>query len=438
MKRPENNKWLDDVLAKAIGSEEKSEPNFEKWKQGHPEAVEMLTSRAGRQTSATVRPLSIGRQIMKSPIIKLAAAAAIIIITALSIIYLDTATPAYGIEQTIEANKGLRFIHVKNVSPPAYGPQDAWLKFDENGELIRMRLEEGEGDSFRIMIWANNTIKWWSPPKNEFVVLHETFSQAKKQMFREQVDPKYAVQSLYDLALDGKMDIEIEQPASEGEPIRLTATDTTPMEDLPPKAYRVRYILLIDPETKLAKQREKYFLRDGHYELKSRQLYVEYNEPIDPEMFVLEPLEEVKLEDRTKGIGLPQGDMSDSEAAKEVVRQYIQALIAKDYEKASKLYNGRPADELRKRVEERLKIKYLRVIGIGEPVPKPKRGPRAFGVPFACIIETSDGRRKISGPYGGLDWDSETEANLDLKTHRQVMVRPVVDKPDRWVIIGGI
>ena len=376
---------------------------------------------------------------MKSKITKLATAAVIILAVVVSITFLNkSVTPTYGFEQTIEAYRGLRYIHVKNLSPPAHGPQDTWLEFDENGELIRIRVEEGESESFRIMVWANDTIKWWSPPKNEFVILHETFSQAKKQMFREQVDPRYAVQSLYDLALEGKMDIEIEQPAFEGEPIRLTATDTTPLEDLPPKTYRVRYILLIDPETKLARQREKYFLRDGRYELKSSQLYLGYNEPIDSEMFDLEPPEEVELEDRTEGIGLPQGDMSDSKAAAEVVRQYIEALIARDYEKAGKLYNGKPADELRERVEEKLKIKYLRFIAVGEPVPKPERGPRAFGVPFAFEIETSDGKREIAGPYGGLLSNPETEANLDLKAHRQAMVRPVVGKPDRWVIIGGI
>ena len=78
MKRPENNKWLDDALAETIGSK-KTEPNFEKWKQEHPQAVEMLTARAARGPSASKSPLSIRIMIMKSPITKLAAAAVIII-----------------------------------------------------------------------------------------------------------------------------------------------------------------------------------------------------------------------------------------------------------------------------------------------------------------------------------------------------------------------
>lgn len=86
MKRPENNSfdrardkdWLDEALTRAIGSEE-SKPNFEKWKQDHPEAVEMLTSRASSKPSAYKHPLNIRNIIMKRRIIKLAAAAVIII-----------------------------------------------------------------------------------------------------------------------------------------------------------------------------------------------------------------------------------------------------------------------------------------------------------------------------------------------------------------------
>ena len=77
MERPENNKWLDEALTETIGSE-KPRTDFEKWKQQHPDAVEMLTSRAVREAPASPGPPMIGRIIMKSPITKLAAAAVII------------------------------------------------------------------------------------------------------------------------------------------------------------------------------------------------------------------------------------------------------------------------------------------------------------------------------------------------------------------------
>jgi len=79
MKRPENNEWLDEALTDIINSEE-TRTDFEQWKKLHPQAVEMLTSRAGSGPSATAGQLSIRRVIMKSKITRIAAAAAIIIV----------------------------------------------------------------------------------------------------------------------------------------------------------------------------------------------------------------------------------------------------------------------------------------------------------------------------------------------------------------------
>jgi hypothetical protein len=79
MKRPENNNWLDEVLSETIGSE-KPRTDFEQWKENHPQAVEMLTSRAGRVTSIYKSPLSIRNLIMRNSTIKLAAAAVIIFV----------------------------------------------------------------------------------------------------------------------------------------------------------------------------------------------------------------------------------------------------------------------------------------------------------------------------------------------------------------------
>lgn len=84
MKRPENDKWLDEALSETIGSK-KSRTAFEEWKQKHPEAVEMLTSRAGREASASPDPLKIRRIIMTSTITKLAAAAVVVIAAAVGI-----------------------------------------------------------------------------------------------------------------------------------------------------------------------------------------------------------------------------------------------------------------------------------------------------------------------------------------------------------------
>jgi hypothetical protein len=82
MERPENNKWLDEALAETIGSE-KPWTDFEQWKQQHPEAVKMLTSRA-QGTPVPKHSFNIRNIIMKSSITKLAAA--VVIITAVLIV----------------------------------------------------------------------------------------------------------------------------------------------------------------------------------------------------------------------------------------------------------------------------------------------------------------------------------------------------------------
>jgi hypothetical protein len=78
MNRQDSDKWLDEALTDVIGSQ-KPRTDFARWKTDHPDAVKMLTSRAGRKISAALRPLSIRSIIMRSPIARLSAAAAVII-----------------------------------------------------------------------------------------------------------------------------------------------------------------------------------------------------------------------------------------------------------------------------------------------------------------------------------------------------------------------
>jgi ferric-dicitrate binding protein FerR (iron transport regulator) len=74
MGRVNDDNWLDEALNEAIHSAD-TQPDFEKWKAEHPEAVEMLTTR----TPQTQRPLRIRRIIMNATFVKLAAAAVIAI-----------------------------------------------------------------------------------------------------------------------------------------------------------------------------------------------------------------------------------------------------------------------------------------------------------------------------------------------------------------------
>ncbi|MCP4610249.1 MAG: hypothetical protein GY845_16185 [Planctomycetes bacterium] len=95
MKRPENDNWLDEALSETIGST-KPRTDFEQWKQKHPEAVEMLTSRVKSKTSIKKHPHIIRIKIMKSPITKLAAAAVIVIAVLIGVDPFDKTSVAWA------------------------------------------------------------------------------------------------------------------------------------------------------------------------------------------------------------------------------------------------------------------------------------------------------------------------------------------------------
>jgi hypothetical protein len=66
-----------------------------------------------RKTKSALNGLNIRNKIMKNPITKLAAAAMIVIATVLLITILDkSTTPVYAIEQTMDALKNVRFVHL--------------------------------------------------------------------------------------------------------------------------------------------------------------------------------------------------------------------------------------------------------------------------------------------------------------------------------------
>lgn len=358
-------------------------------------------------------------------------AAAIVLAVTVGVLWIfgRSATPSYALEHTLQVNRAVRTVHARNVSPPAAEPQDMWLEYDDQGEVLRLRVEEGTGETFRIMVWAKGELRWFSPSKRQFIVLHEPDVKQELLRARDAWDPRFAVESIHRLERQGEVKVRVQEPKGAAEPVTLEATETQRPEQSPLGRRAVRYVLLIDPQTKLVTQRDRYELVEGSYRLEDRRRYLEYDVPVDPGKFVLEPPEDVEVKDRTLGIGMAQGKMTDAEAAAAVLRQYLEALIAQDYATAGRLYNGKPAEELKQRVEEQLKIRYLRVVSIGKPNPLPASGPRVFQVPFAFEVE-KDGVKEIAGP--------PVKSGAGPKTQRKATVRPVVGQPDRWVIQGGI
>ena len=383
--------------------------------------VDVLRALAeSEKTSALTRP-KIGRMIMKSPITKIAAAAVIILGVVLSVTIWDKTTPkAYALEQTIQASHSVRYLHIKDFKKGMEGPKEFWLEFDEQGSVknIRAHMPEWESpsDGAKVTIWQEGKAKVWFKKKKTLITMKDTRFSGNMLKAVQLFDPKSAVPRFSELERLGLAKIEIKEPSKETEPITVTATYSPECKEFGLLADRT--VLFIDRTTKLVTNLESYSLTEGgEYELTDWTEFYDYNQQIDPAMFVLDNLpSDVKQIDQTvQDIGLEQGNLSDEEIAVKVVREFYEAVIAKDYAKAGRIYGNITAT----RIEEMFKeLKIVRIISIDEPKPHPT--PRVGGFMVPCKLEIEkDGVKSTYEPYGPG-------------------VRAVCGQPNRWNTHGGV
>lgn len=377
------------------------------------------------------------RNIMKSRISKFAAAAVIIIAVALSIIYLDTATPAYALEQTIQASHSVRYIHTKSFWTGHEEPTEAWIEFDVTGEVrnVRMHLpawtEPHDGD--KEVVWKYNKAHLWIKKKNIFVVMKDNVIAEMIFKTIEGLDPKTALQSLQQLKSENKIELDIDRPKDKTSPIIVTATLLEEIREDQPITHTEReitklitlykgssnpfskFVLLVDQATKLVTSIEFYEQREGQEHCACILEYYDYNQPIAAELFVLEdeiPANAMRIDQTAQEVGLAQDELTDKEIAVEVIRQFLQALIDQDYSKAGRLFSGVPAERIEKTYG---KIRFIRIISIEEPIPHALTG----GLYVPCTVEIEENGKIIQ-------WHPEHS-----------YVRQVHGQPDRWEIIGG-
>ena len=384
-----------------------------------PADASKIAQKLSRDFSETLMPQRkhiLMEYIMKSKITKLAAAAVIIIAVVLAINLLDES--AYVLAHTIEASHSVRYLHIKSFRQNEDEPKEFWIEFYRDGEVRNVRMHMPEWDSpedgAKVTIWKENKAQVWFKKKNTLITIRDKTVAAHTLNFIKELDPKLVVQRLYYARqAQGEVEIEIDEPSNKAEPIVVTATC------LPPSLRAGwRLVLFVERATKLVTAIEFYKLKDGKYQYVERIEYYDYNQLIEAEMFTLDdevPADVTRIDQTIQEIGLEQGKLTDKEIAVKVVREFYEALIAKDYAKAGQLYGGVPADKMRERWE---KLNVVRIISIGEPIPHPTPGVGGFQVPCKIEIER-DGAKSIYEPYGPG-------------------VRPVRGQPNRWNIHGGV
>lgn len=345
------------------------------------------------------------RHIMARPITKIAVAAVIIIAIVLAVSFLDkSVTTAYAIEQTVEACRSLRFIHLK--TEPARkggnGIDEMWAEFDADGTLLRLRMNfSNSADGPKDVIWQEGKAEVWFKAKKSTVVVREKNMLARLKMSYRDFDPKVLGEELCRNQAQDANQITINESNSDDDPITITRTR---------KGFRT--VFKVDLKTNLLQQIENYVLKNGEYEFQNRTIYLDYNQPIDPSIFVFDPPSDVVRTDQTtQEVGIAKGALSDEESAVEVTRQFIQALADKDYTKAGKLYGGFPGARLKELLAE---IESIRLVSVGKPEPHPETG----GLRVPCQIE----------------WGKDGQTMIESTA---LNTRQVHGQPDRWQVIGG-
>ena len=404
-----------DILAKATKAIAKTTVPIGPDQQTIENTIEKLAKLQG-QTHKKLRTRERTKAMKKYT--KFAAAAVIIIAALLSITILDKlTTPAYAIQQTIEASHSVQYLHIKSfIVSISEEPAECWVEFDLNGQVKNIRFNKpawmSPGDGATVVVWKDDKAKLWIKKKNILATIQDKEFGIEILRMIEQLDPKNAVANILQAQDQGVIKVEIDKPNNKAAPIVITATALE--KSVMPFP---RVILFVNQATKLLNSIETYQLKDGQYIHFSIIEFYDYNIPIDSKMFTLEdiPSNAIIVDQTTQEIGLVQGDLTGKEISVKVVRQFYEAFIEKDYAKAGLLCSGISAAEMQKRWQN---INVLRIVSISEPVPHPT--PKVGGFQVHCEIEIEqDGVRSILKPYGPG-------------------VRPVHGQPHRWGIHGGV
>ncbi len=365
---------------------------------------------------------NLRRYIMRNGFKELVVAAIVVIVATVSLQFFGGGPAAYALEQTINANHSVRYLHMRNFSAGhEEAPKEFWIACDDQGQVQNVRYFlpawESPYDGAKSVVWSRGVAKVWFPKKNSLVIhRNETIPTWILDLVQGS-DPRYAVERLRSAEQEGRLTIDIQQPTDKSQSIVVTATYIWDG-----KSPSRREILYVDQATKLVAAIEYYHrATDGQFLYDGRQEHYDYNIPIAPEMFTLEddvPADVVRIDQVAQDVGLAQGTITDEQVVVEVVRQFLEALMAGDYDKAGILHGGVPAKTMQERYGD---MTVVRIVSIDEPKPHPTPGVGGFVVPCKVEIEDASGTRRT-------------------REYRMPGVRPVDPKlyPDRWYIHGGL
>lgn len=361
-----------------------------------------LLDRMDRDSGApcTAPPHGIRRTIMTGKLTKFAAAAAMIIATIGSVYFLNNAvTPAYSMEQTIQAGRDVRYLHFSFYASlnTDIADKEAWLEYDDGGQIKNIRVDwynQPAGDM--TMVWKEGRTQYWTKKSKTLRFFEDEIYTEKMVSFARRFDPTRMVKTMYDLEKQGKVKVQIHEPSDITQPIMLTCTWLPNTYIVKGTSPQMREVVHIDRFTKLVTSVKVYERKDGNYEGGGVWKYTDYAASFKTEIFDLDteaPADVKRLDLMCLDIGMERTDLTDEEIAIKVVRSFLQALIEKNYETAVKIYGYENPDDREHLMQNLEKLNLIRIIEIGDPVAPRMDSRGKLRVP--CRVESEENGQVI-------------------------------------------
>ena len=319
-------------------------------------------------------------------------------VAGLTVLLRTSGGPACALEQTIEPAKDTRSFHLQFLNRGAARPdREAWVDYDPNGVLRHVRVNYyGSND---VAVWSDGTGQYWRRGAKELWIYEDKEDTDKILFFARRYDPRHALTYLQREARQEEVRITVGPLDDSTHPMTATVTYDPNTFLLGKQKPRMRELFRIDPATKLIVRVDvETFQAQGYVRVGAWE-YFDCNQPCDPKIFDLrhEVPADVNVSDTTRILmGVEQGPLCDEEVAVRVVREFLEAWAAKDYDRAVQIHGYLALGETKGIREKLLLPKDIRrVISVGPPT-LPARPLTGLLVP--CQVEYEENGQAQTGP----------------------------------------
>lgn len=317
---------------------------------------------------------------------RLGLAAGLLLVLVLCAHWVDLSmSPAYGLQETALAFEDICHFHfLMKDGPDKEASREAWVEYDPNGQLRQVRVDFYPQN--QVMVWKAGVTQYWQKDSNELRLFEDQEYTDKILMFAYRHDPNHALSYLRTLEAKGDVQIDYHERVGLDEPIAFTVLyePNTYIIGLPKPA--MKEVFSVDPVSKRITQIDVYQQEDGQFKGPAVWEYVDYNQPMGADFFVLEneiPDDVSVFNTAGTGLGLEQGGLSREDIAVKVVAEFLQACRDQDYARAIRMF-GYTSSRRKRWIDDAVRKRTVaRIIEIGAPT-LPEAPKRGFVVP--CTV----------------------------------------------------